>query len=88
MTHIGLDIGTKTVVLSYRHNDKISLISEINGYWPFERATPFIENMLNDPNKTRSDGTIRPARWIKLDSGQIVVLGRDAEECAYAKNDT
>lgn len=88
MTHIGLDIGTKTVVLSYRHNDKISLISEINGYWPFERATPFIENMLNDPNKTRSDGTIRPARWIKLDSGQIVVLGRDAEEFAYAKNDT
>jgi len=32
MTHIGLDIGTRTVVLSYRHNDKISLISEINGY--------------------------------------------------------
>ena len=61
MTHIGLDIGTKTVVLSYRHNDKISLISEINGYWPFERATPFIENMLNDPNKTRlrSDSSVR-----------------------------
>lgn len=88
MKYLGLDIGTKTVVVAYRNGDKVDYISEINGYWPFERATSFIENMLNDPNKTRSDGTQRPARYIKLDSGQIIVLGRDAEEFAYAKNDT
>jgi hypothetical protein len=89
MTHLGIDVGTKTVVVAYRgENDEIGFISEINGYWIFERATPFIENMLND-NKVRSDGENRPARWIKMpDSDQICVLGRDAEEFAYAKNDT
>ncbi len=88
MKYLGLDIGTKTVVVAFRNDDNVNYISEINGYWPFERATPFIENILNDPKKTRSDGTTRPARWIKLDSGQIIVLGRDAEEFAYSKNDT
>lgn len=88
MKHLGLDIGTKTIVLSFKNEkEKTSYISEINGYWPFERATPFVEHMLNDPKKTRADGTIRPARWIKLND-RIIVLGRDAEEFAYAKNDT
>ncbi len=88
MHHLGLDVGTKTIVVAYRNGNKTDYISEINGYYVFERATPFIENMLNDPNKVRSDGTQRPARWIKLENGQIIVLGRDAEEFAYAKNDT
>lgn len=88
MTAIGLDIGTKNIVLSFRNDDKVEYIAEINGYWPFERATPFIESMLNDPNRTRSDGTKRPTRYIKLEDGQLIVLGRDAEEFAYAKNDT
>jgi actin-like ATPase involved in cell morphogenesis len=88
VNHLGIDIGTKTIVVAYKGaNGKTAFISEINGYWPFERATPFVENMLNDPNKVRSDGTKRPARWIKLDD-RIVVLGKDAEEFAYAKNDT
>ena len=90
MAHLGIDVGTKTVVVAYRgENDEVGFISEINGYWMFERATPFVENMLSDPNKVRSDGTKRPARWIKFaDGDQICVLGRDAEEFAYAKNDT
>jgi len=88
MKYLGLDIGTKTVVVAYKNGKKTDYISEINGYWPFERATSFVENMLNDPNKIRSDGTQRPARWIKLDDGRIIVLGRDAEEFAYSKNDT
>jgi hypothetical protein len=90
MKNLGLDIGTKTIVIAFKSDDgKTHYISEINGYWPFERATPFIENMLNDPNKIRSDGTKRPARWVKIpDSNRIIVLGGDAEEFAYAKNDT
>jgi actin-like ATPase involved in cell morphogenesis len=89
MKHLGLDVGTKTIVVSFKGDDgKSRFISEINGYWPFERATPFVENMLNDPKKKRSDGTERPARWIKLENNRIIVLGRDAEEFAYAKNDT
>ena len=89
MKHLGLDIGTRTIVLAYRDDDTIKYISEINGWWPFERATSFIERLLDDPNKMRSDGTKRPARWIKMpETNQIVILGKDAEEFAYAKNDT
>jgi hypothetical protein len=87
MSHLGLDLGTRNVVLSFVEKDgKIGFISEVNGYWPFERVTPFIKNMLDDPNKVRSDGTKRPARWIEL-NGQAIILGKDAEEFAYAKND-
>jgi actin-like ATPase involved in cell morphogenesis len=90
MANLGLDIGTKTIVIAIKDNDgKIQYLSEINGYWPFERGTPFIENMLNDPNKIRSDGTKRTARYFKdEDSKQLIVLGKDAEEFAYSKNDT
>lgn len=89
MKQLGIDIGTRTVVLAYRDDEgQVHYISEINGYWPFERATPFIKNMLDDPNKIRSDGTKRAARWVEMPDGQAVVLGQDAEEFAYAKNDT
>lgn len=88
MENLGIDVGTKTIVLAYRNQEgDVNYISEINGYWPFDRATPFIKNMLDDPNKIRSDGTKRPARWIELNN-KIIVLGKDAEEFAYAKNDT
>ena len=88
MSNLGIDIGTKTIVLSYKDaKGKTGYISEINGYWIFERATPFIENMLNDPNKIRSDGTKRPARYFK-ENDSIVIIGKDAEEFAYSKNDT
>lgn len=87
MEELGIDVGTKTIVIAFNSGDEISYISEINGYYPFERCTPFIKNMLNDPNKVRSDGTKRPARWFELD-GKAIVLGKDAEEFAYAKNDT
>lgn len=90
MANLGIDIGTKTIVVSFKDNKgKTQYISEINGYWLFERGTPFIENMLNDPNKVRSDGTKRAARYFKdEDSNQLVVIGKDAEEFAYSKNDT
>lgn len=90
MPHLGLDIGTKTIVAAFKNKDgSHDFISEINGYWPFERATPFIENMLKDPSKVRSDGTKRPARYFKHEeSNQLIVLGRDAEEFAFSKNDT
>ncbi len=90
MPNLGIDIGTKTIIIAFQTETKTTkYISEINGYWPFERGTPFIENMLNDPNKVRSDGTKRPARWLKLpDSNRLIVLGGDAEEFAFAKNDT
>lgn len=90
ISNIGLDVGTKNIVLAYRNEkQKINYLSEVNGYWLFERASQFIENMLSDPNKIRSDGTKRPARFFKLPEQQnLVIIGKDAEEFAYAKNDT
>lgn len=88
MKNLGLDLGTRNIVLSFKDNDGgMGYVTEVNGYWPFERVTPFIKNMLNDPTKVRSDGTKRPARWVEL-NGMAIVLGKDAEEFAYAKNDT
>ena len=89
MNAIGIDIGTKNIVVSFRHNKKLVFLREINGYYLIPRPSKFVENMLDDPNKVRSDGTKRSARWIKLDGKDgIFVLGRDAEELAYAHNDT
>ena len=89
MNAIGIDIGTKNIVVSFRNNDKTVFLREINGYYLIPRPSKFVENMLDDPNKLRSDGTKRPAKWVRLDGQDgIYVLGKDAEELAYAHNDT
>lgn len=86
---IGIDIGTKNIVLAFRGADENVYLREINGYYVYPNSSPFIKNMLNDPNKIRSDGTKRPARWVEYDGRPgIFVLGKDAEELAYAHNDT
>lgn len=89
MNAIGIDIGTKNIVLAIRHNKKLVFLREINGYYLIPRPSKFVENMLDDPTKQRSDGTRRPAKWIRLNGKDgIFVLGKDAEELAYAHNDT
>jgi hypothetical protein len=89
MNAIGIDIGTKNIVMSFRHNKKLVFLREINGYYLIPRPSKFVENMLDDPDKMRSDGTKRAAKWIRLDGKDgIYVLGKDAEELAYAHNDT
>ena len=86
---IGIDIGTKNIVLAFRGADETVYLRETNGYYVYPNSSPFIKNMLNDPNKIRSDGTKRPARWVEYDGRPgIFVLGKDAEELAYAHNDT
>jgi len=90
MSNLGIDIGTKNVVMAFRDADgKPAFLQEINGYYIYPRPSKFIANMLDDPSKVRSDGTKRPAKWINLDGREgIYVLGKDAEELAYAHNDT
>lgn len=89
MRHLGLDIGTKNIVIAYQDKDDVSFIKETNGYFVYPRATKFIENMLGNPAIARSDGTKRPAKWIKIpESEALCVLGADAEELAYAQNAT
>ena len=90
MNHLGLDIGTKNVVLSFKDSTgKVNFLRELNGYYIFQKPSKFIENMLNNAGIKRSDGTERPAKWIKLPgTDSPIVLGADAEELAYANNDT
>ena len=90
MNAIGIDIGTKNVVMAFRDKEgAATFLQEINGYYIYPRPTKFVENMLDDPKKVRSDGTKRPAKWVKFDDREgIYVLGKDAEELAYAHNDT
>ena len=85
---IGLDVGTKNIVLSFFDADgKAGFLTEVNGYWHIDKCTPYIKNLLNDKTKKRSDDVARPARWIEYD-GKAILLGRDAEEMAYAQNAT
>jgi hypothetical protein len=89
MAHIGIDIGTKNIVMAIRDDKETVFLREINGYFIYPRATKFMRNMLDDPNKERSDGTKRPARWVEFEGNEgIYVLGGDAQELAYSHNDT
>jgi hypothetical protein len=88
--HLGLDIGTKTIIAAYEGaEDGTHFVSEINGYYIFERPNPFVMGLLNDPNRVRADALRRPAHWVQFPGEErIYVLGRDAEELAYSMNDT
>jgi hypothetical protein len=89
MDSIGIDIGTKNIVLACKDGDEIVFLVEVNGYYIYPNPSKFIKNMLDDPSKVRSDGTKRPARWIEFEDRKgVYVLGKDAEELAYAHNDT
>lgn len=89
MNALGIDIGTKNIVLAYQGSQDVGFLREVNGYYVYPNPSKFVENMLDDGNKVRSDGTKRPARWVKFKGNPgIYVLGKDAEELAYAHNDT
>lgn len=89
MSNIGIDIGTKNIIVSLRKDDKPIFLREINGYYVYPNVSPFIKNMFNDQNKIRSDGTKRPMRYVEYEGRKgLYVLGMDAEELAYAHNDT
>ena len=89
MNALGIDIGTKNVVMAYNTDKGIAFLREVNGFYVYPNPSKFVENMLDDKTKARSDGTKRSARWIKFEGNAgIYVLGQDAEELAYAHNDT
>jgi len=89
MSALGIDIGTKNVVMAYKTDKGVAFLQEVNGFYVYPNPSKFVENMLDDKNKIRSDGSKRAARWIKFEGNDsIYVLGKDAEELAYAHNDT
>lgn len=78
MINLGLDLGTKTIVLARKGDDGRPVIRwEINGFYSFDRPDGFVKAMLAN-QKVPS---------VERD-GKIYALGRKAQELAYAFNGT
>jgi hypothetical protein len=78
MRLLGLDLGTKHIVLAFRdENGKIAHKYEINGYLTIPRADQFTENILKQsaiPYVTRGE--------------EFIAFGSKAEKLAYGFNKT
>jgi hypothetical protein len=77
MKRLGLDIGTKNIVLSYRDGQSIKFRYETNGYLIFEKVDLFLEQLLvkqGVPFVTRGK--------------EIIAIGAKAENLAYVMNKT
>lgn len=76
MIRLGLDLGTKTIVLAKRNEDgKVAFKHEINGFFEFKNPDKFTKNLLTTqkiPQVQRGDS--------------IYALGGKAEKLAYAFN--
>jgi len=74
MNRIGLDVGTKNIVLAYRDgNKKIKFKREINGFLSIEKTDGFMGQMLK----------MQKVPVIERDD-RFIALGQKAEEMAYA----
>ncbi len=73
MRRIGLDVGTKNIVLAYREGDEIKFKREINGFCllPKDGTTKNILRDLKIPNIPSPDGK------------HVIALGSKAEDIAY-----
>lgn len=77
MANIGLDLGTKHIVVAYREGQKVKYRYEINGYIIFERHDQFLEQLLirnNVPFVRRGE--------------QLIAIGEKAEQLAFSFNKT
>jgi hypothetical protein len=82
MRLIGLDLGTKHIVLSWRDpQNAVKTSYEINGYVIFPRADSFTESLLKQngvPFVTREVGNRK----------ELIAIGQKAEKLAYSFNQT
>lgn len=73
MQRLGLDVGTKNIVLSYRKDDKVNFIREINGFYKMPIENQYAKSMLKQlgiPFITSEDGK------------HLIALGEQAEKIA------
>jgi hypothetical protein len=82
MKNIGLDLGTKHIVLAWRSQDNvIKTTCEVNGYITLPRADAFTEQLLLKsavPYIVKGEGNSR----------ELIAIGGKAEQLAYAFNKT
>mgnify|MGYP000417059927 CR=1 FL=1 len=77
MERLGLDIGTKNIVLAYVKDDKKKVRHEVNGFLKMPRSDGFVKQMLVNsgvPYVEKGDN--------------FIILGKKAEELSYAFNKT
>lgn len=77
MERIGLDIGTKNIILAYEKDGKKKIRQEINGFLKVPRSDGFVKQMLvgsGVPYVEKEDN--------------FIILGTKAEELSYAFNKT
>lgn len=73
MKHIGLDVGTKNIILAYRDAEgKVKFKREVNGFIILEKADNFAKQMLK----------MQKVPYVERE-GQLIALGAKAEEIAY-----
>lgn len=78
MKRLGLDLGTKNIVLSYRNAEgEAKFRCEINGFYTMPNNNNFAKNMLINAG----------VPYIER-NGNFVALGKKAEEIAHAFNKT
>ena len=77
MNKLGLDLGTKHIVLSWREGDAIKTRYEVNGYLSLERKDAFTEQLLQ-----RSQ-----VPYIQR-GNELIAIGSRAEQLAYTFNKT
>lgn len=77
MERLGLDIGTKNIILAYEKDGKKKIRHEVNGFMKVPRTDGFVKQMLV--------GSGVP--YVEKDDN-FIVLGKKAEELSYAFNRT
>lgn len=77
MQRLGLDIGTKNIVLAYKKDDKKKIRHEVNGFIKIPRADNFTKQMLVNSGVS----------YVEMDDS-FVALGKKAEDLSFAFNKT
>lgn len=73
MKRLGLDVGTKNIVLAYREGDQVKHRREVNGFYKIALDNAFAKNMLKQLGVS----------FVESDNGkELIALGERAERIA------
>lgn len=77
MLRLGLDIGTKNIILAYKSGDKKKIRHEVNGFLRIPKSDGFTKQLLINSE----------VAYVEY-GNDFVALGKKAEELSYAFNKT
>ena len=74
MKRVGLDVGTKNIVLASRDGDDVKFSRQVNGFCRIERVDGIAKTTLKD---------LKVPTIVSADGKALIALGSKAEEIAY-----